>query len=586
MSKNMTVKGKLTLAFSCLAVMISMVSLLAMKSLGDANDRFSGYVQGINARLLLSYELRTAIERRAIGARDLVNASSEQDKASAKQEVEQAHADAEKRLAKLLEMAAAPDVPQEARQLIANIADVEKKYAPVALAIVDLALKGQREAAVAKMNSDCRPLLSALIKASEAYRDFAASVSTDRLAQATDAYKTQRNLLIAGCLIALASAIIAGAMISRSLLRALGAEPAQLGAVAQRVAGGDLSPIDDGSRAIAHGSVLASLNHMQQSLASMVGKVRETSDSIATGSAEIATGNTDLSQRTEEQASNLQQTAASMEQLSSTVKNSAETAREANAVATQAAEAARQGSERVNQVVNAMDEIAQSSRKISEIIGVIDGIAFQTNILALNAAVEAARAGEQGRGFAVVASEVRTLAQRSAEAAKEIKTLIGSSVDRVEVGSRQVDEAGASMGEILTQVQRVSHMINELSNASSEQSQGINQVGDAVQQLDQVTQQNAALVEETAAAAESLRNQAHQLALTMGQFKIAGSGASTYVAPNKPIAVPGGRPAQAPASKPPAKQPTRKAAVLPPAAVIAQTTPAQISPDSDDWSSF
>jgi len=274
-----------------------------------------------------------------------------------------------------------------------------------------------------------------------------------------------------------------------------------------------------------HGSdeaaqLLGALDRMRQQLGGIISKVRASSDSIATGSTQISIGNTDLSQRTEEQASNLQMTAASMQQMSNTVKNSAETAAQANQLASSASAAAVKGGEMVNDVVQTMQDIAASSKKIADIIGVIDGIAFQTNILALNAAVEAARAGEQGRGFAVVASEVRSLAGRSAEAAKEIKSLIGASVERVEVGARQVNDAGASMGEIVSQVQRVSQMISELSRSAAEQSDGIDQIGDAVTQLDTVTQQNAALVEQSAAAAESLKYQAATLAELVSEFKV------------------------------------------------------------------
>jgi methyl-accepting chemotaxis protein len=264
------------------------------------------------------------------------------------------------------------------------------------------------------------------------------------------------------------------------------------------------------------------LRRMNDSLSNIVGQVRNSSDSIATGSAQIAVGNQDLSQRTEEQASNLQQTAASMEELSSTVKANADSASQADKMAAQAANAALIGGDKVGAVVNTMQAIAASANRIADITGVIDGIAFQTNILALNAAVEAARAGEHGRGFAVVASEVRVLAGRSAEAAKEIKVLIGASVAKVEVGTQQVGEAGASMNEIVQQVRNVSALIAEISNATAEQSSGIGQVGDAVSQLDQVTQHNAALVEESAAAAESLKYQAATLANIVSVFKLNG----------------------------------------------------------------
>ncbi|WP_166487204.1 methyl-accepting chemotaxis protein [Cupriavidus necator] len=517
----MTVRAKLFFAFATLAVLIALVAGLAVKSLNDANDRFASFVQGFNAQLLLSYEVRTAIERRAILARDLVNAATPQDRATIKAEVTTVHDDVQARIAKLTKMAADPGVSREARTLVAKIAEVETKYSPVALGIVELASQGKREEAVAKMNADCRPLLAALIHAAHDYRDFTSKHSEDLVTQAAADYAMQRNVLLAGCLVAFAAAVLAGVLIPRSLTRALGAEPAQLGEVAKRVAQGDLSPVV-GASAAPGGSVLASLGEMQSSLSQIVGQVRSSSDSIATGTTQIASGNADLSRRTEEQAGNLQQTAASMEQLSGTVKTSAEIAREANQLASQAAEAARVGGDKVGQVVGTMQDIFQSSRKIADIIGVIDGIAFQTNILALNAAVEAARAGEKGRGFAVVAGEVRTLAQHSAQAAKEIKSLIGASVEKVEAGTKQVDEAGISMHEIVTQAQRVSQMISELTNTAAEQSQGISQVDDAVQQLDQMTQQNAALVEETAAAAESLRHQAEQLTHAMSQFKLDG----------------------------------------------------------------
>ena len=290
--------------------------------------------------------------------------------------------------------------------------------------------------------------------------------------------------------------------------------------VAERIGSGDLGSQVEVRGSDETGQLLAGLKRMNESLIQIVSQVRNSSDSIATGSAQIATGNADLSQRTEEQASNLQQTAASREQLTATVKSNADTASQAAQLADSASAVATEGGEVVGQVVTTMGQISDASRRIADIIGTIDGIAFQTNILALNAAVEAARAGEQGRGFAVVAGEVRTLAQRSAQAAREIKQLITESVERVEAGSRQVDQAGSTMGNIVTQVKRVADLIGEITSASQEQSQGIGQVGAAVAQLDQVTQQNAALVEESAAAAESLKQQAARLAETVAQFRV------------------------------------------------------------------
>jgi methyl-accepting chemotaxis protein len=323
---------------------------------------------------------------------------------------------------------------------------------------------------------------------------------------------------------ALSLGVLLGLSIARLITRQLGGEPDYAVAVATRIAEGDLATAVQ-VRAGDQGSILAAMQRMRERLAAVVGQVRHGSDSIATGSSQIASGSADLSQRTEEQASNLQQTAASMEELTSTVKNNADTAREAALLAGSATAVATQGGIVVGQVVQTMEAISASSRKIADIIGVIDGIAFQTNILALNAAVEAARAGEQGRGFAVVASEVRSLAQRSAAAAKEIKGLITDSVEKVEAGSQQVGEAGRTMVDVVAQVKRVDGLIAEISAATAEQTQGIGQVGDAVCQLDQVTQQNAALVEQSAAAADSLRTQAAKLVEAVSVFKLGAAAA-------------------------------------------------------------
>jgi len=329
-----------------------------------------------------------------------------------------------------------------------------------------------------------------------------------------------------------ACGVVAAVLFSRSIVRQLGADPVDLAALVQRVTAGDLAtpvPLQAGDDR----SVMASLSQMQASLARVVSSVRQNSESVATASAQIAQGNQDLSSRTEQQASALQQTAATMDELGTTVRNNADNAKQANQLAQGASAVAGRGGDVVGKVVSTMQGISDSSRKIGEIIGVIDGIAFQTNILALNAAVEAARAGEQGRGFAVVASEVRSLAQRSAEAAKEIKTLIGRSVEQVEQGTVLVDQAGKTMGEIVGSIQRVSDIVAEITSACVEQSSGIEQVGDAVSQMDQATQQNAALVEESAAAAESLKGQARQLVQAVAVFRLSheGHAGSAYVAP-------------------------------------------------------
>ena len=290
--------------------------------------------------------------------------------------------------------------------------------------------------------------------------------------------------------------------------------------MAEAVAAGDLCASADVSGADEPAAMLRALAAMQRSLQSLIRQVRQSTDSVGTAAEEIAQGNSDLSQRTEQAASSLQQTAISMEELTSTVRQTADAARTANQLAASAATVAERGGSVVAEVVTTMDQINASSRKIADIIGTIDGIAFQTNILALNAAVEAARAGEQGRGFAVVAAEVRSLAQRSAEAAREIKALIGASVEKVDSGARLVADAGSTMSEIVASVQRVTDIIGEISAAASEQSQGIGEVNSAVSQLDQSTQQNAALVEESAAAAESLKAQAGRLSGVVATFRL------------------------------------------------------------------
>ncbi|MCA3779846.1 MAG: cache domain-containing protein [Burkholderia sp.] len=319
--------------------------------------------------------------------------------------------------------------------------------------------------------------------------------------------------------------VISAAMlvIIRNVRGSLGGEPDEAAALAARIAQGDLTqpvPVRAGDRT----SMMAAMHDMQARLQATIGGIRQSAESIASASRQISAGNDDLSQRTEEQAASLEETAASMEQLTATVKQNADNARQASGLANNASDIARTGSDVVNRVIGTMGEIDDSSRKIADIIGVIEGIAFQTNILALNAAVEAARAGEQGRGFAVVAGEVRSLAQRSATAAKEIRELIVDSVERVRNGSTLVGQAGTTMGEILQAVARVTDIMGEIAAASEEQASGITQVGRAVTQMDQVTQQNAALVEEAAAAAASLQEQAARLRDAVGAFRVNDTG--------------------------------------------------------------
>jgi len=333
---------------------------------------------------------------------------------------------------------------------------------------------------------------------------------------AADTARGEVQLVVLGVL-AILLGVIGAVLLTRSITRPM----AQAVKIVDAVAQGDLTQQLDAQGSDEISRLVRSLGRMSEGLMRLVRQVRESSESIQTASDEMATGNLDLSARTEQQASALEETASSMEQLGSAVRQNADSAQQANQLALNASDVAAQGGEVVEQVVQTMKGINDSSRKIADIISVIDGIAFQTNILALNAAVEAARAGEQGRGFAVVASEVRSLAGRSAEAAKEIKTLINASVERVEVGSAMVDKAGATMTEVVTSIRRVTDIIGEISSASSEQSSGVAQVGEAVTHIDQATQQNAALVEEMAAAASGLKSQAEQLVKVVATFKLA-----------------------------------------------------------------
>ncbi|WP_215409536.1 methyl-accepting chemotaxis protein [Janthinobacterium sp. JC611] len=343
--------------------------------------------------------------------------------------------------------------------------------------------------------------------------------SIDKTAREIDAVaKTSRNLLLTLALLALGFGVVCAWLLTMGIVRPLRTAVE----IARKVADGDLTAQIDAGARDETGQLLQALKDMNSSLLNIVSEVRTGTDSIATSSTEIAAGNQDLSSRTEEQAGSLEETASSMEELTSTVKQNADNARQANQLAASAAQVAVKGGEVVAQVVGTMESINASSNKIVDIISVIDGIAFQTNILALNAAVEAARAGEQGRGFAVVASEVRNLAQRSASAAKEIKTLIGASVEQVNAGSMLVAQAGSTMNDIVDSVQRVSDIITEITAASSEQSVGIDEINRAIGQMDAVTQQNAALVEESAAAAESMQHQAHNLAQVVSVFKLSG----------------------------------------------------------------
>jgi methyl-accepting chemotaxis protein len=394
---------------------------------------------------------------------------------------------------------------------------------------MELSKAGQNDQALDLMFNETNNLQTVYIKSLKTFIEYENRTLKDASDAAEKTAGFAQKMLIAIFMAVLASGLFIAVAITRGLLKSLGGEPEYATAIAGKIAAGDLTVTVE-TKADDASSLLFAMKTMRDSLAKVVGEVRSGTDTIATASNQIASGNLDLSSRTEEQASSLGETAASMEQLTSTVKQNADNARQANQLAVSASSVAVKGGSVVSQVVDTMGSINASSRKIVDIIGVIDGIAFQTNILALNAAVEAARAGEQGRGFAVVASEVRSLAQRSAAAAKEIKTLIGNSVEQVDTGGKLVAEAGATMEELVNSVKRVTDIMGEILAASQEQSAGIEQVNQAIGQMDQATQQNAALVEQAAAAAASMQSQAANLAQLVSVFTLHGDGTPSQLA--------------------------------------------------------
>ncbi|WP_039852048.1 methyl-accepting chemotaxis protein [Hylemonella gracilis] len=529
----MRIGARLGLGFGVILVLLAVVSLLGISRMAQVYKELQAITDENNEKVKLTENMSETITHIGALARDVVLQTEEAGIRAAHKsllETRSGYSKLEADLAKMLESLASTS--QAEKDTLAKTKTIRARADAITDKVVELGLANRNAEATQMLTRDMVPAQREWQAAMDELADFEYKASDDAEVRAKGVYETAMASIITLTVIAIAIGVFVAYVITRSITAPVG----RAVTLAETVAAGDLS-----SRVMVEGQdetaqLLRSLAHMQESLSRVVSTVRVGSESVATASAEIAQGNQDLSARTETQASSLEETAASMEQLSSTVTQNADNARQANQLAQSASSVAVEGGEVVSQVIETMRGISDSSKKIADIISVIDGIAFQTNILALNAAVEAARAGEQGRGFAVVAGEVRNLAQRSAEAAKEIKTLITDSVHRVEAGTTLVDQAGNKMSEIVQGIKRVTDLVGDISAASTEQSQGVAQVGEAVQQMDQVTQQNAALVEEMSAAANSLKSQANELVQAVAIFKLldghGGHGGARAAAPS------------------------------------------------------
>jgi methyl-accepting chemotaxis protein len=516
---KMKVGTRLGLGFALVLVLLVVVTVIGISRLAQMNERLENVVNISNVETRLVLDMRNLLKERVTSMKTLTLLASVDDMGPEMNNIKEQTAkylDAEKKLEALFARTATTSADE--KSLMATIKQSSTTADPLITKAVDLWTANKPEDATKVLIKEIKPVQKKWI---EALDKLAALEDKNNEAVATAAKNSfgsaRMLMIILGCA-AVAIGVVAAIAITRSLLKQLGGEPDYAAEIAGEIAHGDLSSYIevDGNG----DSLLSEMKAMRDSLVNIVGQVRTGTDTIATASSQIAAGNLDLSSRTEQQASSLEKTASSMEELTATVKQNAENAREANQLAASASTIATEGGTVVAQVVDTMGSINESAKKIVDIISVIDGIAFQTNILALNAAVEAARAGEQGRGFAVVAAEVRSLAQRSAAAAKEIKTLIGDSVEKVDAGSKLVGQAGATIKEVVLSVKRVTDIMGEITNASDQQSAGIEQVNLAIIEMDNVTQQNAALVEEAAAAAKNLHDQAAELAAVVSVFKL------------------------------------------------------------------